>query len=216
MSRLSEKPLQKTASPAESHPAVSPEFSFEQRRELLRIAREAILFVFNPQSVPETSPVANWLFEPRGIFTTLYLNHDPAHSLDHQLRGCVGYAMPVAPLGRAVAETARAAAFDDSRFLPLTGEELASLEISLSILSPLVPIHPDEVKVGRHGLLISAGAHRGLLLPQVPLENGWDREAFLRQTCVKAGLPQNAWREGATIQAFAAEVFGDMDVRVPS
>jgi AmmeMemoRadiSam system protein A len=108
-------------------------------------------------------------------------------------------------------ETARAAAFDDSRFAPVTLEEAFELEISLSILSPLHVISPDEVEIGRHGLLISDGARRGLLLPQVPVENGWDREKFLEQTCRKAGLLPDAWRHGTKIEGFCAEVFGDSD-----
>jgi AmmeMemoRadiSam system protein A len=114
-----------------------------------------------------------------------------------------------------VAETARAAAFDDSRFLPVTQEEASQLEVSLSVLSRLVSILPEAVEVGRHGLLISDGVRRGLLLPQVPVEYGWDRETFLQQTCRKAGLPLDAWRKTATIVAFTAEVFSDADVEVP-
>ncbi len=140
--------------------------------------------------------------EPRGVFTTLYLGD--------QLRGCVGYALPIRPLYLAVAETARAAAFEDSRFWPVTTEEASELRISLSVLSRLFPISPGQVEVGRHGLLISDGARRGLLLPQVPLEHGWDRETFLDQTCRKAGLPLDTWRRsGVDIQAFTADVFGD-------
>jgi AmmeMemoRadiSam system protein A len=131
-----------------------------------------------------------------------------------ELRGCVGYVAAVAPLYRAVAETARAAAFEDSRFLPVTKEEAPRLEVSLSVLSRLFAIHPEAVEVGRHGLLISEGARRGLLLPQVPVEQGWDRETFLGQTCRKAGLALDAWRKHATIEAFTAEVFGDSDVQV--
>jgi AmmeMemoRadiSam system protein A len=142
--------------------------------------------------------------EPRGVFTTLYLGD--------QLRGCVGYALPIRPLYRAVGETARAAAFEDSRFWPVTPEEASELKISLSVLSRLFPIAPGQVEVGRHGLVISDGSRRGLLLPQVPVENGWDRETFLEQTCRKAGLPREAWRQQEIdIQAFTAEVFGDED-----
>jgi len=144
------------------------------------------------------------LAEARGVFTTLYLQGS--------LRGCVGYASPVAPLFRAVAETARAAAFDDSRFWPVTEMEASELEISLSVLSRLFPIRADEVDVGRHGLVASFASHRGLLLPQVPVECGWDRETFLEQTCHKAGLPRDAWRKDATLEAFTAEVFGDGDL----
>jgi len=141
------------------------------------------------------------LSEPRGVFTTLYLNGN--------LRGCVGYAQPVAPLHRAVSETARAAAFEDSRFLPVSVEEAPRLRVSLSVLSPLVPLHPDLIEVGHHGLVISLGTHRGLLLPQVAVEHDWDRETFLEQTCLKAGLPPDAWQKGATLEAFTAEIFGE-------
>lgn len=182
---------------------VTAEYSLEERRLLLGIAHRSILSAFReqPQSNEAFSP---HLCQPRGAFTTIYLGGD--------LRGCVGYAMPVLPLHRAVAETARAAAFEDSRFLPVSEVEATELEISLSVLSPLFPIQPEDVQVGRHGLVASLGACRGLLLPQVPVECGWDRETFLEQTCRKAGLPMNSWRTGAKFEAFTAEVFGDADV----
>lgn len=197
----------------------APEFSLDQRRTLLGIAHEAILSVVERRPFPEPSPLPPGLSDPRGVFTTLYLrgaqHADLRGGLGRQLRGCVGYAMPIAPLYRAVAETARAAAFEDSRFLPVTKEEALKLEVSLSVLSRLFPIHPEEVEVGRHGLVISLGARRGLLLPQVPVEHGWDRETFLEQTCRKAGLPPAAWRKAATVEAFTAEVFADADAEVP-
>jgi AmmeMemoRadiSam system protein A len=206
MSKLSEKPSENLAAPDPAQQA--PEFSLDQRRILLRIAHRAILSVLERQPFPEPPAASLRLSDPRGVFTTLYLPGD----FHRQLRGCVGYAAPIAPLYRAVAETARAAAFEDSRFLPVTKEEALKLEVSLSVLSRLFLIHPEAVEVGRHGLVISDGARRGLLLPQVSLENGWDRETFLEQTCRKAGLPLNAWRQAATIEAFTAEVFGDTDV----
>jgi uncharacterized protein len=202
-----EKPSEDIATPL---PA--PEFSLHQRRTLLRIAHQAILSSTELQSQKlqndkpgETPALSEAPFsEDRGVFTTLYL--------DGALRGCVGYAAPILPLYRAVAETARAAAFQDSRFSPVNAEEAPRLEISLSVLSRLFPIHPDEVEVGRHGLVISDGHRRGLLLPQVPTEYGWDHKTFLEQTCRKAGLPLDAWRKGATVEAFTAEVFSDGDV----
>lgn len=228
MSKLSETPTENLAARGVTGTGLlSPEFSFEQRRTLLRVAHQAIVSVLDRQDPNHRgrggtqgkddlpfleAPPSAGLSEPRGVFTTLYLRGD----LHRQLRGCVGYAVPVAPLYRAVAETARAAAFDDSRFLPVTKEEAPNLEISLSVLSRLFPIHPEAVEVGRHGLVIEQGARRGLLLPQVPVENSWDRETFLEQTCRKAGLPLDAWRKGATIEAFTAEVFGDSDVEVPA
>jgi AmmeMemoRadiSam system protein A len=114
---------------------------------------------------------------------------------------------------RTVAETARAAAFEDTRFHAVSAEEVPELEVHLSILSPLRPITAAQVEVGRHGLLVSMGTRRGLLLPQVPVEYGWDRTTFLEQTCRKAGLPLDAWQKGATLEAFTAEVFGDNDVK---
>jgi AmmeMemoRadiSam system protein A len=115
------------------------------------------------------------------------------------------------PLYQAVTESARAAAFEDPRFPPIVREETRTVKISLSVLSPLIPVFPEQIELGRHGLLISEGSGRGLLLPQVPLQHGWDRDTFLEQTCRKAGLPVNAWRNNATIkiEAFTAEVFTD-------
>jgi len=183
-----------------------PEFSPEQRRLLLRIAHEAIDAIVSGREWRDVPPSLGGVDEPRGVFTTLYL--------DHELRGCVGYAAPVTPLYRAVAETARSAAFEDARFLPVTRDEAHKLEISLSVLSRLFSIPADAVEVGRHGLVISDGSRRGLLLPQVPMEHGWNRETFLEQTCRKAGLPQDAWRKGASIEAFTAEVFSDEGVEI--
>ncbi len=193
---------------ASSDPSL--EFSTDARRTLLHIAHYAILSVLENQPIAEEPPYPASLFEPRGVFTTLYLRGERGR----ELRGCVGYAVPVAPLYRAVAESARAAAFEDSRFPPVTNEEAPKLEISLSVLSRLFPIQPDAVEIGRHGLVISRGGRRGLLLPQVPVEHGWDRETFLQETCRKAGLPLDAWRNVATIEAFTAEVFSDADVEV--
>ena len=179
-----------------------PEYSQQEREFLLRLAHESIASALESRELPEPTP-SEHLSEPRGVFTTLYLRG--------KLRGCVGYPMAILPLHRTVVETARAAAFEDPRFNPVTLEEARELQISLSVLSPMKPITPDQVEVGRHGLLISHGGQRGLLLPQVAVEHGWDRVIFLEQTCLKAGLPPNAWRE-ARIEAFTAEVFGDSGV----
>lgn len=220
MSKLSETPSENPSALEISRPSpLSPEFSPEQRRALLGIAHEAILCVVEGRPFAEGRPVLPGLSVARGVFTTLYIQGDESSDLrresHRELRGCVGYAVPIAPLYRAVAETARAAAFEDSRFLPVTREEAPKLEVSLSVLSLLFPIHPEAVEVGRHGLVVSRGASRGLLLPQVPVEHGWDRETFLEQTCRKAGLPLDAWRKAATVEAFTAEVFSDGDAAVP-
>jgi uncharacterized protein len=177
------------------------EFSSEERALLLRLAHDAILSVLEGRNLPLDPPTAH-LAQPRGVFTTLHLRG--------QLRGCVGYILPISPLYTAVAETARAAAFEDTRFYPVTIDEARALAIELSILSPPQPIAPDLVEVGRHGLLIGMAGRRGLLLPQVPIEQQWDRITFLEHTCRKAGLPVDAWRKGATVEAFTAEVFGEV------
>jgi len=176
------------------------EFSAEERTQLLQLAHESILSALEAREIP-LDPPSPHLTEPRGAFTTLHL-HD-------RLRGCVGYVLPISSVYRAVADTARAAAFEDNRFHPVTLDEAPHLKIELSILSPPQPINPELIEIGRHGLLISMHGYRGLLLPQVPVEHHWDRETFLDQTCRKAGLPPDAWRKGALIEAFTAEVFGE-------
>jgi AmmeMemoRadiSam system protein A len=180
------------------------EFTPDERALLLKVAHESILSALDHRELSLTPP-SQHLAEPRGAFTTIYLR---AH-----LRGCVGYVFPVVSLYRTVAEAARTAAFEDSRFSPVTLPEASELEVSLSILSPLKTIKPEEIEIGVHGLVIAHAGRRGLLLPQVPVEHHWDRVTFIQQTCRKAGLPQDAWEKGATLQAFTAEVFGDRDLR---
>lgn len=184
---------------------VSPpgEFSPEERALLLRLAHDSILSALEDRDIPLDPPVAH-LGEARGAFTSLYLRG--------QLRGCVGYVFATSPVYRAVADTARAAAFEDTRFNPVTLDEARELQIELSILSPPEPIAPEAIEVGRHGLLVGMAGYRGLLLPQVPVEHRWDRITFLQQTCRKAGLPLDAWLKGATIEAFTAEVFGEKNL----
>jgi AmmeMemoRadiSam system protein A len=175
------------------------EFSAEERRSLLTLARDAIASALEGKTVDTTSP-SEHLAERRGAFTTL--------TIAGELRGCVGYVFPNYSLYRTIAETAVAAATNDTRFSPVTTEELPKLEYEISVLSPLQPIDPEDVEVGKHGLVVTFGGRRGLLLPQVPVERGWDRETFLAQTCIKAGLPGDAWQRGAELQAFTAEIFG--------
>lgn len=201
---MSPQPENPSSSPTASPPATSSpeEFTPQERATLLKLAHASIEATFEKREIPLDAPSPH-LAEPRGAFTTIYIHGE--------LRGCVGYVFPTTSLYRTVAETARAAAFEDTRFWPLSREEALEVEISLSILSPLHPIRAEEVEVGRHGLLISQHGHRGLLLPQVPVGHGWDRVTFLEQTCYKAGLPADAWQKGAKIEAFTAEVFGDGD-----
>lgn len=184
------------------HGEPSGEFSHEERKTLLRLAHESILSAVEHGEISLEPPTPHFA-EPRGAFTSLYLHGE--------LRGCVGYVLPVSSVYRAVAETARAAAFEDTRFYPVTLEDAHHLQIELSILSPPKPISAEAIEVGRHGLLISDPFRRGLLLPQVPIEHHWDRVTFLEQTCRKAGLPPDAWQTGAIIEAFTAEIFGEKD-----
>ena len=141
------------------------------------------------------------LEEPRGAFVTLMKRA--------RLRGCIGFIEAVKPLYRTVEECAVSAALNDPRFDPVRADELDELHLEISVLSDLVDVRPEDVEVGRHGLLISLGWRRGLLLPQVAVEWKWDREQFLSATCQKAGLAPEAWRRGARIQAFTAQVFGE-------
>jgi uncharacterized protein len=200
---MSLSPDQRSSGPRITCKPVNPEpneLSREERKLLLKVAHEAILASLEHREM-SLSSIPPHLTEPRGAFTTLYFRGE--------LHGCVGHVYPIDSLYRTIAETARAAAFEDTRFWPITLDQAAELEISLSILSPLRTVQPDQVEVGRHGLLVSLHQHRGLLLPQVPIEHGWDRVTFLEQTCGKAGLPADAWQTGGQIEVFTAEVFGD-------
>jgi AmmeMemoRadiSam system protein A len=185
-----------------SSTAQPDEFSSEERVLLLQLAHESIAATLERREISLIPPTAH-LAKPRGAFTTLYYRN--------ALRGCVGYVLPIKPLNVTVAETARGAAFEDSRFSPVTLDEARELQVSLSVLSPPQLIQPDQIEIGRHGLLITLGPYRGLLLPQVPVEHEWDRRTFLEQTCRKAGLPPNAWQMDAKLEAFTAEVFADPD-----
>ena len=172
-----------------------------ERDELLGIARRAATTWLREGRVPEESPVSEKLNAPGAAFVTL--------TEGGRLRGCIGYTEATAPLYRTVQECAVASATEDPRFLPVTPAEIGTVRIEISVLTPLLPIRPEEVDVGVHGLMVRRGGRRGLLLPQVPAEHGWDRETFLAQVCLKAGLPRDAWRTGAELYSFMAEVFGE-------
>jgi len=177
-----------------------------QRKELLGIARRAVDRYLCAGKIPSEEGARGKLAAPGAAFVTLTKNG--------RLRGCIGYTEAVAPLFKVVQECAVAAATEDPRFPPVSPNELPSLRVEVSVLTPMVSIRPEEVEVGRHGLMVTQGKLRGLLLPQVPVEWGWDRETFLDQSCVKAGLPPSAWRHGATLRAFTAEVFGEQEKKV--
>jgi AmmeMemoRadiSam system protein A len=179
----------------------SAEYSAEERKLLLRFAHESIRAGLHGRRFEPPAPSPH-LAEERGAFTTLHIAG--------KLRGCIGYIVAASPLYLTVIETAASAAFEDPRFMPVNEAEEQHVQIEISVLSPLAPILPEKVETGRHGLMISHHGRRGLLLPQVPIEWGWDRERFLSETCRKAGLPPNAWQHGATVEAFTAEVFSEL------
>jgi hypothetical protein len=165
------------------------------------IARTAIESKCLAHNYPAINITSQTLKEKRGAFVTLHKKGN--------LRGCIGYIRPQKPLHQTIREMALAAAFQDSRFKPVTKSELKDLEIEISVLTPLKRISSiDEIKVGKHGIYIMKDFHSGILLPQVATENSWDRETFLEHTCTKAGLPDTAWKEKNTeIYIFSADIF---------
>ncbi len=178
----------------------------EERDFLLRLARQAIEARLKGQAAPAVRPPEKKaaLQSHSGVFVTLHK--------DGALRGCIGNFTSDAPLYENVIEMARASAFSDPRFSPVRAGELADIDIEISVLTPMREIEDvKEIEVGRHGIYIQKGYARGVLLPQVAVENNFDRETFLDHTCLKAGLPPGCWKEGARIFIFEAEIFGEKD-----
>ncbi|HSH69215.1 MAG TPA: AmmeMemoRadiSam system protein A [Deferrisomatales bacterium] len=181
-----------------------PELGQQAQRILLQIARAAIRAGLDGVSYRPPVPDEPALATAAGAFVTLHTAGS--------LRGCIGTLEGTRPLYQTVAEMARSAAFGDPRFPPLTDQEWGDIRVEISALTPLETIDdPQLVQVGRHGVVISQGGRRGVLLPQVATQYDWDRETFLARTCDKAGLPADAWRRGASIQVFEARVFGEED-----
>ena len=178
----------------------------EERRELLRVARRSLEEHFAGRGPYRPEAASAALGEDRGAFVTLH------RARDGELRGCIGMMQSDEPLVHTVARMAVAAATEDGRFESVTAEELPEVQIEVSALGRMRPIRPEAVEVGRHGLMIIHQGRRGVLLPQVPVEHGWDRETFLDHTCLKAGLLPGTWaEEGAELLGFTAEVFGEGD-----
>ncbi len=174
---------------------------------LLKLARDTVEeYVRSGQSLkPEAAGIdlTPGVETPSGVFVSLHCKG--------KLRGCIGYIEGVRPLYLAVMENAVSAAARDPRFSPVKENELENIDIEISVMTPLEAIDdPRQVEVGRHGVVIEKGASRGVLLPQVAVEQGWDREQFLEGVCRKAGLARDAWKE-STLRIFGAQVFGEKE-----
>lgn len=176
----------------------------EEKRELLKLARKTLDVYLSEGVVPPYEPKTPMMRELRAVFVTLKKHGD--------LRGCIGQIRAVDPLYKAVQKMAIEAATRDPRFPPVRHAELKDIEIEISILTPFEPVKDvSEIEVGKHGLYIRKGLYSGLLLPQVPVEWGWDRDEFLEQVCRKAGLPPGAWKD-ATLFKFEAQVFNEKEL----
>ena len=183
---------------------MSTQLSAQFRLKLLRVARQSLEnFLENgariqfPTEIPE-------LLEKRAVFVTL-------RNREHgNLRGCIGQSKPLYPLIEAVAKTAISSAVDDTRFPSLTLDELPDLLIEINVLSPLAPSKPEDVKIGKHGLMINKGSKGALFLPEVAVSNGWDLHTFLDELCRKADLPEGSWHDReAELYVFESEAWGE-------
>jgi AmmeMemoRadiSam system protein A len=174
----------------------------DEQKTCLRLARQALERYFETGDRLRSPVKSGILKEKRGAFVTLHV--------EGELRGCVGYPLPVKPLDETIIEMAVAAASQDTRFEPLEAGEMKKLKIEISVLGlPEAVADPGQVEVGCHGIIVSKGFHKGLLLPQVPTEHGWDRETYLCHGCLKAGLPPEEWKKGAKLEVFTAQVFSE-------
>jgi AmmeMemoRadiSam system protein A len=172
----------------------------ESRHQLLRIAHDALVARVHRQHVARPDVIDMGL--PQAAFVTIFCRGE--------LRGCLGRLAPDLPLPDLVAQLAQEVADSDPRFDPVRPEELEHIRLEISVLTPEREIGAvGEIEIERHGLIVEKGARRGLLLPQVASEHGWDRDTFVAQTCLKAGLAEDAWRHGARMFVFEAQVFGE-------
>ena len=178
------------------------QYSAESRHRLLQVARESLENFLEIKKRSEFTTETPELLEKPSEFVTL-------RKLDSgNLRGCIGQTEARYPLIEAVAKTAISSAVNDSRFPPVTLDELPSLLIEINVLSPMFPMNPEDVEVGKHGLLINKGSYEGLFLPEVAVSHNWDRLTFLDELCLKANLPKGCWRNAeAKLQAFESEAW---------
>lgn len=173
----------------------------DERHALLRFARQCL--EARVRGLPAPLPAPDGVFQaPAGAFVSVHCAAD--------LRGCLGRLEADLPLGAVIGHLAAVVADSDPRFPPLALHELSLVRLEISVLGPEEEVLDVEaIEIGRHGLIVERGRARGLLLPQVAVSYGWDRETFLGHTCLKAGLPKDAWRAGVRVLAFEAQVFGE-------
>jgi AmmeMemoRadiSam system protein A len=177
-----------------------PSLSEAERRSALQLARTAVVEAITHQKLPDHLPHDGIFAQRRGVFVTLHVRS--------RLQGCIGVVEAKEPLGEAIVRCAASAAREDPRFAPMNVEQLGELSIEISLLSDLAPIAPASIEIGRHGLLIALHEQRGILLPQVAVEHHLSREQFLEETCRKAGLGRESWRDPeARVFGFTCEVF---------
>ena len=169
------------------------------RKSILELARQAVEEAVCQKCLLKDIPKAGVFQQRCGVFVSLHVRE--------RLRGCIGVIEAKEPLGESIVRCAAGAALEDPRFSPMEPEELEGLVIEVSVLSPLRRIQPEEIEIGKHGLLVERGYRRGLLLPQVAVEHHLEREEFLKETCHKAGLAADAWKEPDTqIHGFTCEI----------
>jgi len=185
----------------QTHSLQEGELTREEELFLLQLAENTVKAVVSGEDLAVPENIPKTMREKRGAFVTLEKNH--------QLRGCIGYIMPIYPLYETVINVAESAALKDPRFNPVTPDELKDISVEVSVLTvPRKITDPAIIEVGKHGIIIKKGFYQGLLLPQVATDYGWDRKTFLEHTCMKAGLAKNAWKDRETeIRIFSAQVF---------
>ncbi len=179
----------------------SPQYTTQQKKALIQLARNAIRTYLETRIIPQEKSQNPQFEELRGVFVTLYLEKD--------LQGCIGHIQADLPLSTAVQEMAVAAATQDPRFYPVRLEEVDLLSIKIAVLSPMIRITPDQIKIGEHGLLMVHKGHRGILLPEVAVEHGWDVPTFLEHLCIKSGLSPTVLAENPKLYGFTSVSFSD-------
>ena len=181
---------------------ILPRLSRDEKRMLLDLARRAVSARLNSKPPPLLTDPPPRLSLPQGAFVSLHIRG--------KLRGCVGMVLPERSLAETVSSCAAVAATEDPRFDALAPSELADVAIEISALDPPFRVaDPSRISIGTHGLMVTQSGRRGLLLPQVAVDQGWDVPTFLEETCLKAGLPSDAWTQEAIVEAFSAQVFSE-------